>query len=138
MADDTFIHLNRCDGLLPDGIVLKIVPHSFIRVQFGQIRRQEEQTKTLFDVFGFNKFLDALGFMRRMPVNNQKNHFFGTVKKTLDKINKCGSSRTTFNRHEAKLSLGIDCGDNIQTKRKRAPVVLTTGVFPWTAHVVPA
>ena len=78
MADDTFIHLNRVRyGLFADGIVLKIVPDSFIRVQFGRIRRQEEQTKTLFDVFGFNKFLDALGFMRRMPVNNQKNHFFG-------------------------------------------------------------
>ena len=106
------------DGLFADGIVFKIVPHSFIRVEFGRIRWQEEKTKTLFDFFALNKFLDALCFMHRMPINNQENHFFGTVKKTFDKFNKYRSANTASHCHKAKLSLGIDCRNHIHAETR--------------------
>ncbi len=109
----------RCGyGLFTNSVIFKIIPHAFVRIQFGRIWGQEEQTKTFFDSFRFNKLHNALGFMRRVSIDNQENHPLRTMKKTFDKFNKFRSSHSPFDGHKTKFSLGIDSGNNIQTETR--------------------
>lgn len=95
------MHLIRSrNSLLADGIILKVVLHSLVGIEFRRVRRQKEQAKPLFDGLGFNELGNTFSPVCRMPIDNQKNHSFSAAKQPFDEFDKQGSSHAAFDGHK--------------------------------------
>src|SRR6266545_1393303 len=111
------MHLvRRINSSLADGIIFQIIPNPLVGIQLWRIRRQKEQTKALLHRFRFNESGDQLSLMRRMTVNNQKDHLLRPLKQPLDKFKKLSCSNSSFYGHESEFTLSTDRRYNIETE----------------------
>jgi hypothetical protein len=100
--------------LSPNRVVLHVIPNPLVRVKFRGIRRQEEKPKTILD--RFYKLHHRLRCVRRVSVDNQKDHSFSIMEKPLDKFDKPRRPHSSLDDHEPKLTLRTHRQDHVQSK----------------------
>ena len=110
---------SRCDPLASQRLVLRVVPHQFVQVEFRRVRRQVMQLKHPF-VF-LHKTPHRLGSMDRVVVHNQENGRGRIHHQASEKPDEHRCRHSSRSHHEAKLPTGTDGRDEVRPEpRTRA------------------
>ena len=129
MADDRALQLcRRRNDLLPNDVILQVIPDPLIGIELWRVGRKQEQAKPLFDRLCVKEPGHRPGLVRGVSVHDQKDHAVTAMQQASDEVDKPGGAHGPFDGHKPKLSLGAHRGDDVQaeprpgaTDKRRVP-----------------
>ena len=114
-AQNGLLHLRRAgDDFAAQDVVFQIVPDQFVGVQLRRVGRQEEQPQAGRD--GFGKLSDHHGFVRGMPVDNQKDGLAPAVDQPLQVFDKDFRRHSPLHDGKMKLACPTHCGNQVHAE----------------------
>lgn len=115
MTDDFTLHLIRPgDRLAANAVVLQIVPHVLIGIQFRRVGRKEEQLELFV-----NRLQEATHFHRlvgRMTIDDQEDGPVHSLHQPFEEGDEYIRSDAALHAHEAEIATPADRRNQIQTE----------------------
>jgi len=114
--------------------MLDVIPYLLVGVEFGRVRRQEEQPEP--SVLTRDKVAHRAASVDRMPVQNQKHRLRSIVHQAAEELRENSPVHAPFTSMKRNSPRALTA-ESMFTEW-RPPVRGTTGVLPLTPQVVPA